>query len=475
MESLRKAIIKSVFDHKNRKYYDKVLWYNRKFKAFLKNEIDFEKLENKLKLNIHIEGYKSPNKYYRDAYLKLSDGEYIVQKMKKSNELLKTLPNLHKHTKETMILYKKIDDKIISYNGKTFTKNLNFKTITTDKKHFYIRIHASEKLKDVYEKTIEEYDNIKDISNGFIDMYKLWGRYSNASKYAFHCLNNCRTPEKITEQEAEWIENAMLGGLMYSEKGKYKKAVSLDINSMYPYLMTLQFGIPMTQGEFKKLDKLSDVFQYGIYRCKIEDPNKENIYKCFRFNKNYYTHFDLTNAKELGLKISLIQDGKANFLHYPKRLSMKLMFKEYVDYFYNLKKQFKPFKKILNCLWGALYQKNTKTYHINKNEKINIESDEFSIVPSLYDGHIVETSNKSRFKTSYARMAPFLTSYGRLYMKRLMIPYINKIKRIHTDGFIITGDIPKNITLSDELGGLKLENKGKCEISDKMNVKPKWS
>ena len=69
---------------------------------------------------------------------------------------------------------------------------------------------------------------------------------------------------------------------------------------------------------------------------------------------------DITVAREYGLTVVLIQDDKANFLHYPKDclMSGSYLFKKYVDTLYDLKlKKVKGAKLLLNILWGALTEK----------------------------------------------------------------------------------------------------------------------
>ena len=50
--------------------------------------------------------------------------------------------------------------------------------------------------------------------------------------------------------------------------------------------------------------------RYGIYRCHIEVEDK----KLIRQNKlDYYTHIDITRARELQFEITLIKDEQPNF------------------------------------------------------------------------------------------------------------------------------------------------------------------
>ena len=55
--------------------------------------------------------------------------------------------------------------------------------------------------------------------------------------------------------------------------------------------------------------------RYGIYRCSIEVED----HKLMRQNKcNYYTHIDITRARELQYNIILIEDDEPNVLYYSR-------------------------------------------------------------------------------------------------------------------------------------------------------------
>ena len=75
---------------------------------------------------------------------------------------------------------------------------------------------------------------------------------------------------------------------------------------------------PIKEGTWKIIHQIESQPEYGIYRCHISNPGVEKK-KFFVFNEeNYYTHLDITVAREYGLTVVLIQDEKPNLLHYPK-------------------------------------------------------------------------------------------------------------------------------------------------------------
>ena len=78
-----------------------------------------------------------------------------------------------------------------------------------------------------------------------------------------------------------------------------------------------------------------------------------------RQNKyNYYTHIDISRARELQYNIILIDDNEPNVLYIfldKKTINACQAFRPFVDYMYQLKSNNIPgAKNILNCLWGAL-------------------------------------------------------------------------------------------------------------------------
>ena len=78
---------------------------------------------------------------------------------------------------------------------------------------------------------------------------------------------------------------------------------------------------------------------------------------------------------------------------------------------------------------------------------------------------MIQTCNTEKiFKTNYARVAPFLTSYARLKFARICMPFIDDIVRINTDSFLCKHkcDVP----MSSFLGDFKLEHDGKCKVKN---------
>ena len=197
----------------------------------------------------------------------------------------------------------------------------------------------------------------------------------------------------------------------------------------------------MTQREFEN----REIIQYGIYGCVIK--NKSKKHKLFRFYpKNYYTHYDLATAKELGFGIKLIQDNQPNVLLYDGncRINGNKIFKEYVDFLFPLKKiGIERAKKILNILWGALIQKNEFTilFDQNSDEICEIRGDKrvvsFTPTNKQCTSFAIRLAKIDQYyETNFARLGPFLLSFARMKIANIILTYSENVKRIHTGGFI---------------------------------------
>jgi hypothetical protein len=459
--------------------------------------------------------YQSDKKYTRYIKLNLSNEHYTL-KPNKSRTLVKSISNKERKP----ILYKTNGEigKIKAYDGEKLYKDYSFEKIQ-DAKHkpltsdiIYIKTHA-EDIKEEYNNFIEDAEHLKNISNGLINLYKC-GNDKHISKYLFHCMSKTvKEPEQLDEEEAYWIDNAFMGGIVWADDNtELDNATCYDVNSMYPALMaTHKMTYPIGKGEFKKIDKLADIIPYGVYRAtvyKSEDEqrnlnnsnlalergdrsisnaeqgnsnfalergdrsraisNAELKNRQFRFNpKGYYTHYDLYQARRVGLTIELY-DG-INCLTFSKRISGHTLFKPFVDYLYKLKKQGEPrAKSFLNRLWGALCEKQTKT-QTTLNGEVDLTGCYIQEILPYGTGYLVKSAKKEQiFSTPYARIAPFLTASARNMISEAMRPVIDRVKRVHTDGFIVDGKA--KIITSKDLGDFKIEKQGKCYIHNSCKI-----
>jgi hypothetical protein len=321
-------------------------------------------------------------------------------------------------------------------------------------------------LKENYDKFVEMANTLKQKTNNKINLYKS-GDFTKTALKLFNEMTKCiSNPSSITQLEANFIMNASQGAIIFNTKNYEGQAYKGDVKSMYPSILSSNMIFPLKEGEFKYItDFNKDYFEYGIYRCIITGTSK-----LFRFNfKNYYTHVDLTRAKELNLDIKLIIDDEPNFLYYSrdKCLTGSEIFGEYVNYLFNLKEQgVKGAKNILNCLWGALCEKNKyKIIHKNGDVKEIPDNVKPKFRPFDDNNVIVEyVEYNKEFKYGWSRIMPFLLSKGRSVISKIMEPYNEILIRCHTDG-VLFSDEPKNIKYGDKLGDFVFEGKYNISIN----------
>ena len=418
-----------------------------------------EKIEQQFpNCNIHVSGdhtYESKNKGKYDAYLRLYDEHYSLDWSK-----VWKLPGVADHERKPLVfkLSQMDSERCLVFDGKKvgtvprdFIREIRRYPLydpRTKQPQEWVLVRCDDKLtlRETYRKFIEEADLLKVATNGVINLYKTGSITKSAMKF-FHQLNPNVQPEELKPDEQQWIKKATAHSLLWADQYE-GEAYYYDVVSMYPTILRyLSFGVPIKRGTFKKLtqkefDELK-FFEYGIYRCTIENSNK----KLFLENPdNYYTHFDLTTAKELGYKITII-DEETNCLLYPgeTRVEGKQLFAKYTDFLFPFKKSGVKLledlaKKLLNCLWGKLCQVNKiKIYYdLEKNEDCEIGEDK-SLTDVCRDGRyliIQFAPNERYYETSFARLAPFLLARGRRMISKIMQPHLDNIVRVHTDGFL---------------------------------------
>ena len=446
------------------------------------------KIEEGIKLNINCVGdyeYTSPNKYLRTITIKLNDGHYTLVN-NKDNQLVKSAS----YEVQSLCLYFSDGEFSTCYDGNEITtkptediemekRNLfeEFVLVKTDLR-IEGKIKSNEDLIKEYNQYISDVQLLYDATNGSIDMKKYGYSINQTAKIlVYQHFKTLPEPEPISQLESIWILNTFKGGLMYGENISIENGMEYDINSAYPYYMVQpNIDFPMKEGIFNQIDVLPEILSYGIYRVKIEASNNKHIDKLFRFNHlHYYTHFDIKMAKKLGLNITLINDGEANCLLYQQgRLKGCSMFKNLMDYLFDLKRQKIPFaKEIINVIWGMLCERR-KCYRITRpdgDKEIHIDDAVvLGIIPTA-TGHRISYMKNDRpvFVHNYARLGVFLTSRVRLALGEVMYPHKENIYRFHTDGFITDKEIPE-INVGESIGQYKLKQ-GKCMIKNCMTVK----
>lgn len=437
-------------------------------------------IEEALKININITGdhvYTSPHNNSKTANIKLVNGHYSYHSTK-SQELIKTVP----HKKQKILMAYESTNNVTVYSGES-VETWSYEKYYEIKNNIFgdYCVVMCSNIDTIIEEYNEFHNNanvIKHKTDGLINYFECGGNHKNVALQLFYNFSKgVQDPESITELEEKWIKDAMIGGLIFGTKCNLKQAICYDMNSAYGYAMQFSgFKIPIKQGDFKCIDKLTDIVPFGIYRCNIKKSNDQNTNKLFRFNVHRkYTHIDIYVARKLGLQIDLINDGQANCLIYGagKCINASKMFKTMIDYLYNLKCEKLTFaKRILTCLWGGLCEKKviSKTaFNPDQPYEIPADSELLGIRPTKKGDLILYAKRGKYFKTNYARMAPFLTAFVRKQMAYAIYPHKEHVHRCHTDSILSDVTISE-LDLSPAIGKWKIEHQGSCKIYNSMKV-----
>ena len=329
------------------------------------------------------------------------------------------------------------------------------------------KVQVKQTMEEAYDRFVEEADTLKEITNGKMNLYKTGNDKVTALNLFQSLTKHIEAPLTIGQNEADEIQKASMGAIIFNTKeyvGTYHK---YDIKSDYPSIMKSGMLFPCKEGEFQQLSSDDFIqhrmtfFRYGIYRCHI--PYNAKYKKLFRFNdNNRYTHIDLTRALKLNMDMYIIEDDQANFLYYSrdKLLTGSEIFGEYIDYCFDLKEKKAPkSKSILNVLWGALSQKKIKKRINDNNDPIVISDTDILHGIKPFNDHktIFEVSKMtSQYKSGWARIAPFLLAKGRVKISTLIEPYQEICIRCHTDSMNLM-EQPPNIVLGDKIGDLVYE------------------
>lgn len=461
-----------------KRYYgrDFIFEDDKELRAFLNvkfpNPIPHEKLKllsNKLKASILLYGdYPTVYKYDKskeEIKLKLRNGHYIFKSTKESPKRYM----LYSKPKKLMIM-KRYTDKDIYYNEEGLNELLK-----SDENY-------KQKIKDIYEnyfieqpysgdkRTLEEIynDYIKDakICNESINniMRNKETKQINLLKHSmkdvilklfYEFTRRISEPKPVDEIEAEWIEKATMGSIIYAKRGHYDYVETYDFNSQY---MSLKCYLPYGKPEYFNLECLEENPQTGIYRAIIEEGND-----LIRYNQyNYYTYTDIKIARDLGLNVELIQDGNINALIYTEKMPFSVLFGDLVKMLYDLKlKGVNMAKSLLSRIWGTLTEKN-KHYLTTERYDIDITNKDIEKLTKNQNGYYdlcysYKGAKKYRFP-EYARFKPFILGQARYKLLNRAIKYgLDDIVRIHTDSITFNKQI--NLKSYKTLGKLKLEYK----------------
>ncbi|CAB4431995.1 unnamed protein product [Rhizophagus irregularis] len=337
---------------------------------------------------------------------------------------------------------------------------------TKNSKSSFIPVEKNRKT-GVYETLEEAYQRIHEERNSFLQATKKFGlgidlsyhnwSYKRTAFWLFERLSvGIPANDPLDPIEAEWLSDAMMGGLIWADNEWKGYGRQYDATSLYPSIQQSNANFPIRRGKFQTLNDFVDhrgYALYGLFRASSQRaPQRGKVSGndiLFRQNKRgIYTFIDLQRAKKLGLDIQLIQDGKPNALIYDRdaRIPGTVIFGEYVHFLFKIKNQGgvagRVAKRVLNTLWGALCQRkrNYKTLTTDQTDPFKFPEGHIldSIIPVGSDQWRFQFTNLGNpFKGEYPRIAPFLLARGRKITSEAIQPYKDKVRHIHTDGFIL--------------------------------------
>ena len=401
------------------------------------------------------------------------------------------------HEEKTPVVFQYVPgefDKVRLFDGKKYRLvsydkfcDMRSKPITCPYVFVKLMKSTDTTMRESYENFMKMANTLKEYTDGKYNLFKT-GNIKRAALHRFIELNPTLLPEPLDPIEAEWISKASHGSLMCAKNDYTGEIHEYDINSAYPRVLSAQkFSMPIKKGVFKCITQEEfdqcKYFDYGIYRVEIQSIEA----MLFRRNRsNYYTHYDLARAKELGMKMILIEDGQPNALLYSgasARINGDKAFGEFVKELYELKKNHPKirqyFKMPLNIIWGAMAERyrHKKCILPGTHPEITF-SNIVSLLPRKSGDktyYSLKAYDHIAYNLPFARVAPFLLARCRMMMSRIMEPHKQHIVRVHTDGFYSTVPLEfertnkrtiDSVKIGDELGDLKYEGAYQVTITN---------
>ncbi|GAM25032.1 hypothetical protein SAMD00019534_082070 [Acytostelium subglobosum LB1] len=463
-------------------------------------------IEDKINVGINDKSdhcYISTNDAAREVNLILTNGHYTLDN--DGSYVVKGVAIKTKDRQMQPVAFKQIkDNRAQIYDGSDYsTMSLDEfikekSTLRYKSMYQFNRIVAGQTLKQTLAAFINDADALIEGTERVIDMY-----------FTGQNINKAVRADHIEQDEGEWISKAGQGALMFAiqHTGPLHK---YDVCNMYASIMrSKSFMVPIKRGTFQQMTELTlssmPSIPFGIYRAIIN-----GTHRAFKTNNNnYYTHYDLMFAKELGLTFNLKTDDKHNALIYDSkcRINGSILFGKYIDQVLGWKDASEPksrLEQLCKCLyqrlWGALAKRNKTKQCVSmecdeevtetndgqrtiKHFDINVDTNYTidRITPTAKGQAMVKSvSNTDMFDTPFARIMPFIISHGRKMIGTIIKDNIDHIKRVHTDGFCTTKewkpaalkaslDYPK---LGTECGDLRYE--GFCASSREQHVQGSW-
>lgn len=263
-----------------------------------------------------------------------------------------------------------------------------------------------------------------------------------------------------------------------------EKIYKYDINSLYPFAMSKEFGVQyanrhhgLKQDEYRNLIK---DYNYGLINCDIE-VNYNYIPYIPYMNKKFCFPFGILKDTWINLcELKYNIDYNRIKLHDIHDMVLfektKHVFKEFVDDFYQLRKNSKKdkfadkfYKLVMNSLYGRYAnQINNKQYiekgeledfliSIEKSKNLNLEDFIIDEIDDTFVSISYGPERKSLSKKAIVHLSSNVTSYSRLVMYDAFNKYKDDILYCDTDSIFTSKPIKLEDISKTKLGKFKFE------------------
>ena len=396
--------------------------------------------------------------------------------------------NKYEHrTEKEIVFFKRSDGKNMTiYNGKehgTITSQEKTEHVTHSWQNPEMLVPYEGKEADIeasYHAYIQSIDNIKEITNGIINIYRT-GKIFNTARALFTKLTTIPESrfDKIEAYEFDYLHSCG-GGVRVAEEYE-GKAFKYDVNSFYPSMLNSNtMRIPKKKGTLTDIDQQDfdeqEFVTFGIYHAKITGDINPKLFTVLKSNR--YTHYEINRAKNLKYSIKIL--GQALLWAPDQVVSAKKVFGEFVEYLFPLKKKDPLLKQILNSLWGGLVSSRSTYTMIDTIEDLEIPKSATilkaeQLTQNTYK-FTIHDKDCNTFKTNYGRLKPFLLGLGRCIVHKTIEKAGHEaIVFSHTDSLISRKWLNLTKNLNDrglEMGQFKYEGRDdECEVFNMSRYK----
>lgn len=245
------------------------------------------------------------------------------------------------------------------------------------------------------------------------------------------------------------IQEALMGGILYADRGWEGQGWKYDITSCYPSIMASSNRLPLGEPKWCHTDQTQHQRpSFILAELHGYHPLMRNTKSGKPLGQRWYTNLDLQMAHSLGLTVTLATD-KRNCIKFTHSTTASAVFGKYVRTVFPVKRQAQDdqernaAKLALNKLYGLLAKRSWRVYGKGGDCSLGrLTEDDGEIVSMIPDDEgscIIEVVKPER-RYAYPNLcvfAPFVTGYARLRLVSLLSDHIDHIKQIHTDGWIM--------------------------------------